>query len=102
MISKVWLHTFWLAWGEIQAAPQIAEGVQPVVQKAWLQAVAPPYYRGTGIALRLGRNTLRIGVCYPLGQLTRPDTDAEIEAALFSRRIDKTEEGRWDSEDRSA
>lgn len=31
------------------------------IERAWLQVVHPPYYRGTGVALRLGEYSLRVG-----------------------------------------
>lgn len=94
-MNKVWLHTFWLGWGEIQRAAIAVEGVQPVIQRAWMRSVAPPYYRGVGIGIRLRRNTLRLGVCYPAGTLTLPDTDAEIYEAVFGREVDQIQEGTW-------
>lgn len=101
-MNKVWLWTYWLGWGPIGPSVQSISRRQPMFQRAWMRSVAPPYYEGIGIAIRLGRNTLRCGVCYPRGKITRPDTDAEIYEAVFGRPVDKTQEGRWDAGERSA
>jgi hypothetical protein len=67
-----------------------------------MRSVAPPYYDGIGIAIRFGTNTLRLGICYPRGSITRPDTDGEILDAVFGRRVDKEQEGQWVGVERSA
>ena len=101
-MKKVWLHTWWLIWGPVQPSVHSPTKRQPLFQRAWMRSVAPPYYRGEGIGIRLGRNTLSIGVCYPMGRLTRPDTSAEIMQAVFGRPVDQSEEGTWDGSARSA
>ena len=57
--------------------------------------------RPSGWACASAYKTLSLGVCHPIGRITRPDTDALIEA-VFGRTVDKTEEGTWVSEERSA
>jgi len=96
-VNKVWLHTYWMGWGPI--APSVASGSkrQPRFQRAWMRSVAPPYYEGVGVAFRLGANTLRFGVCHPIGKITRPDSEGEILEAVFGRPVDKTQEGSWPS-----
>jgi hypothetical protein len=96
-VKKVWWHTYWLTWGPVQRSIHSPIDRQPLIQRAWMRSVAPPYYRGVGVGLRLGRNTLSVGVCYPMGMLTRPDTDDVIMEAVFGRHVDKAEEGQWDS-----
>ncbi len=101
-MNKVWLHTYWMGWGPIAPSVTSISANQPRFQRAWMRSVAPPYYEGIGIAVRLGTNTLRFGVCHPLGSVTRPDTDDAIIESVFGRPVDKEQEGRWDSDERSA
>ena len=67
-----------------------------------MRSVAPPYYEGVGVAIRIGANTLRFGICHPLGSVTRPDTDDGIIESVFGRPVDKEREGTWGSAERSA
>jgi hypothetical protein len=101
-MNKVWLHTYWMSWGLVVPATATSSGRQPRMQKAWMRSINPPYYNGVGLAVRIGGNTLMVGVCHPMGRLTRPDTNAEIFEALFGRPVDKSQEGQWGSEERSA
>lgn len=100
-MRKVWLHTYWLTWGPVQPAIHSPTDRQPLIQRAWMRSVAPPYYRGVGVGFRLGGNTLSVGVCHPSGRITRPDTDEMIMEAVFGRTVDRTEEGTWDGSARS-
>ena len=54
------------------------------------------------IEYRIGANTLRFGICHPLGSVTRPDTDDGIIESVFGRPVDKEREGTWGSAERSA
>lgn len=101
-MKKVWLHTYWLAWGPIRPSNQSVTERQPLFQRSWVRSVAPPYYNGRGIAIRLGANTLSLGVCHPLGRITRDDDPDVLMEAVFGRAVDKQEEGTWVSDEKSA
>jgi hypothetical protein len=101
-VNKVWLHTYWLAWGPIAPSVTSLSDRQPRIQRAWMRSVAPPYYEGIGIAIRFGVNTLRFGTCTPLGSVTRPDLDDGIIESIFGRPVDKEQEGTWGGVERSA
>jgi len=58
-MNKVWLHSYWVMLG-VESGER-----SKLVQRAWLTSVLPPFYRGTGISIRLGRRSLKVGVCYP-------------------------------------
>ena len=81
-MNKVWLHTYWLMWGKESGKKS------KIIDRAWLTAILPPFYRGTGISIRIGTRSLKFGVCYPRMPVTVDDYsyvddfDENLEALL--------------------
>lgn len=59
-IQKQWFNRIWFAFGRwyVYGTDQPPR----LVERAWVQSVHPPYFRGTGWAVRVGRYSLRVGL----------------------------------------
>lgn len=80
---KVWFHTYWYGRGPIYTYN--GSKLPGRISRAWFTHVDPPYYRGTGIAIRLINTTIRFGICYPQGRIFADEfeeTIAEMERGL--------------------
>lgn len=74
---KVWLHTFWFGKGPIYTYE--GSKLPRRISRAWLVHAFPPYYDGSGIAIRLRNTTLRFGICYPKGRILADPDDETFE-----------------------
>lgn len=74
-MRKVFFHTFW-----VLAGREAGERSRPF-DRAWLTTVMPPYYKGSGVSVRLGERSLRVGLCYPRMPVTVDPDDVEYDAA---------------------
>ena len=90
----------WIFWGSTYTDDG---SLPPHISRASLVTILPPYWRGPGIALRLRRKSLRLGVCRMYGTYVEgePPTDEELaeELALAGARssdADPKEITTWD------
>lgn len=94
-MRKVWLHTWWLVAG-------VESGRRSrFIDMAWLTTVNPPYYRGSGVSVRVGRYSMRGGVCYPripvLADPDSPDFDDKHFDAIGGREVPGRDYTEWAS-----
>ena len=97
-MNKVFLDTYWVMAGKERGAKP------PIVSRSWLTSVLPPFYKGYGIAIRIGSYSLRFGVCSPrmpvtVDEYAYVDDMQENLDALVGFEMDETnrEIRKWES-----
>jgi hypothetical protein len=58
-VNKVFLYTYWFMAGRESGERS------KVIDRAWLTSILPPFYKGTGINIRIGPWSVKFGVCHP-------------------------------------
>jgi len=93
-MNKVFADTYWMMYG-VESGER-----SKLIQRAWLTSVLPPFYRGTGISIRLGKRSLKFGVCYPrmpvtVDEYTYVDDMEHNLDALLGHELEKQEIRKW-------
>lgn len=97
-MNKVFLYTYWVMAGR-------ERGVRSkVIDRAWLTSIMPPFYKGTGINIRIGPWSIKFGVCHPRMPVTVDeytyidDMEENLEALVGYELDEKNKEIRtWGS-----
>ncbi len=91
VLQKVYFHRLW-----IMTTP--ADPGAGRVHRCWLRTVRPPYYTGTGVAVKLITRSLRIGLCRPSMDPDAIDTNTDIGVeceALLGYVVEKADIQSW-------
>lgn len=62
-MQKVILNRFWLMSGRWQAMTLEGEVRPRFIEKAWFRSIHAPYWRGSGVSVRIGPWSLQCGRC---------------------------------------